>query len=377
MCVCVYVHVREGGELDMENEESMAAYLQGELTLRDFVWPEDQRQACMFEEQGTRSIPEVDLGSHQQQELTTQVVLAAKQVGCFRVINHGVPLGLLHRLHVLSSRFFKLPLPSKQRARRFAGELTGYNCGNPSHMANKWWNEGLQVEFDPSCRVVLPLANKVGLPDSEAAALREALVEYYQYIGRLAKFLFESLMAGLGVDSSSLHMFEDDTLSYLRFNHYPPCPQPDLTLGLSAHTDPNPLTILHEDIGGLQVLWDGKWVSVKPKEGSLIVIIGDILQIWSNDGYESVMHRAALNSRESRLSIGFFYYPRADTLISPLKETVDENRPARYKEATCIEIKMNTFNRYARSKSSNETPLTSLGDYRILSLDDENFSPPS
>lgn len=68
--------------------------------------------------------------------------------------------------------------------------------------------------------------------------------------------------------------------SVVRFNYYPPCPQPSLTLGLGAHSDPHLLTILHQDlVGGLQICKDGLWMAVKPKPNALVVNIGDALQV--------------------------------------------------------------------------------------------------
>lgn len=67
----------------------------------------------------------------------------------------------------------------------------------------------------------------------------------------------------------------------LRVNFYPRCPQPDLTLGLSSHSDPGGLTILlpDDDVPGLQVLKDEKWVTVKPIPNAFIVNIGDQIQV--------------------------------------------------------------------------------------------------
>lgn len=67
----------------------------------------------------------------------------------------------------------------------------------------------------------------------------------------------------------------------LRVNFYPRCPQPDLTLGLSSHSDPGGLTILlpDDDVAGLQVLKDEKWVTVKPIPNAFIVNIGDQVQV--------------------------------------------------------------------------------------------------
>jgi isopenicillin N synthase-like dioxygenase len=69
-------------------------------------------------------------------------------------------------------------------------------------------------------------------------------------------------------------------------HYYPPCPEPDATMGLVTHTDPGALTVLVQDsTGGLQVKHtgqDGKsyWVDIDPVPGSLVINVGDLLQVY-------------------------------------------------------------------------------------------------
>jgi len=63
-------------------------------------------------------------------------------------------------------------------------------------------------------------------------------------------------------------------------NFYPPCPQPHLALGLPPHSDIGLLTFLIQNgIGGLQVKHDNKWMNVNPLPNSLVVNIGDQLEV--------------------------------------------------------------------------------------------------
>ena len=84
---------------------------------------------------------------------------------------------------------------------------------------------------------------------------------------------------GLGLECG----YFDNDLSgsmLLSVNHYPPCPEPSLTLGITKHSDPNLITILlQDDVCGLQVFKNGKWVAVEPFPDAFVVNIGYQLQV--------------------------------------------------------------------------------------------------
>ena len=97
----------------------------------------------------------------------------------------------------------------------------------------------------------------------------------------LARQVLELLTEGLGLEPGCFNQYsESEHMTSMRFNFYPPCPEPSLAIGLRAHTDPHLLTILHQDkIPGLQVQVQDKWVTVKPREDCLVVNIGDLFQV--------------------------------------------------------------------------------------------------
>ena len=76
-----------------------------------------------------------------------------------------------------------------------------------------------------------------------------------------------------------LKKFQDGS-QLMVVNCYPPCPQPDLTLGMPPHSDYGFLTLLLQDeVKGLQIQLQDKWVTVDPIPGSFVVNVGDHLEV--------------------------------------------------------------------------------------------------
>lgn len=73
----------------------------------------------------------------------------------------------------------------------------------------------------------------------------------------------------------------DRPVKQARFNFYPPCLRPDTVLGVEAHSDELSLTILlqDEEVEGLQVFKDVKWVKVPIIPHALVVNLGDQTQV--------------------------------------------------------------------------------------------------
>lgn len=98
-------------------------------------------------------------------------------------------------------------------------------------------------------------------------------------VSDLAQKLAEILAEKMGQESTYFKENCVPSSCYLRMNHYPPCPISEIS-GLMPHTDSDFLTILHQDqVGGLQLVKDGKWFAVKPNPEALIINIGDLFQV--------------------------------------------------------------------------------------------------
>lgn len=104
--------------------------------------------------------------------------------------------------------------------------------------------------------------------------------------------------------------------------------------GLGVHTDMSCITIVNQDeIGSLQVRSkEGKWMNLKPCEGTLVVNVGDLLQAWSRRSSE---HRCVLKPLLGRLTLAFFWCFEDEKLIKALKEVVGEKKERAYRPFVC------------------------------------------
>ena len=64
-----------------------------------------------------------------------------------------------------------------------------------------------------------------------------------------------------------------------------------------------------------------------PAAGNLLMNVGDLLAIWTNDAWPSTLHRVvpmALGAAERRRSVAWFHYPDPDVVVTPLPAFVGD-----------------------------------------------------
>lgn len=169
-----------------------------------------------------------------------------------------------------------------------------------------------------------------------AATFKRVMTAYFDRLHGIALALLEVITANLGARPETLLPdFEPLHSSFLRLNYYPVLdPHPESgqqgvkaaetgNMGVHHHTDAGALTLLLQDeVGGLEIEQDGAWRPVPPIAGTLVVNIGDIVQVWSNDRYRAPLHRVVASRDRDRYSLPYFFNPDYAAHYAPLPEAV-------------------------------------------------------
>lgn len=280
-------------------------------------------------------IPTID--ASRLEEAATLAVLerACREWGFFHVVHHGIPADLTRSLRREMRAFFAQPCAAKRALSRTADDPWGYFDRELTKNTRDWkeiFDLGPQDEGGRRPR--WPAA----LPGFEPA-----LCAFYAACEGLAFELLAAISRNLGTPPGHLaRAFRPVHSSFLRLNHYPVCPEPARPdgastpsrgfLGVNHHTDAGALTLLlQDDEPGLEVLRDGRWHLVEPRRDTLVVNIGDIVQVWSNDRYRASLHRVRANAARERFSAPFFFCPAYRVDYAPLPTTVDARHPSRYR----------------------------------------------
>ncbi|XP_061351728.1 jasmonate-induced oxygenase 2-like [Gastrolobium bilobum] len=268
-----------------------------------------------------------------------QISEACNEWGFFQVVNHGISPELMDMARETWRQFFHLPMEVKQKYANSPKTYEGYGSRlGIEKGAILDWSDYYYLHHLP---LSLKDYNKwPSLPPS----CREVFDEYGRELVKLCGRLMKVMSINLGLEEDYLQnaFGGEDIGACLRVNFYPKCPKPELTLGLSSHSDPGGMTLLLPDdqVHGLQVRRGDNWITVKPAPHAFVVNIGDQIQVLSNAIYKSVEHRVIVNPNKERVSLAFFYNPKSDIPIEPAKELVEPDRPALYTAMTFDEYRL-------------------------------------
>lgn len=238
------------------------------------------------------NVPLIDLSFFDPTRRTStreSIARACRDWGAFHVTNHGVPLSLLTAIRRVGRAYFSdCSMPEKLRYACSTAASEGYGSKMLATSDQKQDDAVAQVldwrdYFDHH---TLPLSRRN--PDrwpEFSPDYRDTVARYSDEMKILAQKLLALISESLGLRASCIEDAVGEFYQNITISYYPPCPEPDLTLGLQSHSDMGAITLLiQDDVEGLQALKSGdgggdQWVTVEPLSDAVLVLLGDQTEV--------------------------------------------------------------------------------------------------
>ncbi|KAI2812622.1 hypothetical protein CBS115989_10269 [Aspergillus niger] len=306
-----------------------------------------------------------------RQQVAHALVKACQDVGFVYIVNHSLPGSVLDEAFDWMRRFFELSSEDKMRAPHPEGWAVhrGYSwpgLEKVSQVMSTGDDEDARKKLRevPDVKEIYDIGSEENsvqpnqwLPEETLPGYRNFMVQFYWKCNKVGSEILHALAAGLDLeDGCYLTKKHSGHNNQLRLLHYLPVPAEELeterTARCPAHTDWSSITMLfQDDCGGLEVediSRPGTFVPAAPLKHAIIMNIGDLLQMWSNDRLRSTNHRVRLpqlpdrfegpnRMTRERYSIPYFMSPDPDMIIECIPSCMSEAYPAKYKPTTQAE----------------------------------------
>ncbi|KAG2326610.1 hypothetical protein Bca52824_009338 [Brassica carinata] len=313
-----------------------------------YIWPEPDRPIFTKFDKLTKpkqnlKLPIIDitelLGPNRSHVLQT-IAEACENYGFFQVVNHGMEGDVSRNMIEVCKKFFELPY--EERSKYMTADMSApVRCGTSFNQSKDnvfCWRDFLKLSAHP-------LPDYLPYWPSSPTDFRSLAAIYAKETKDMFDKMVKAILESLEIDGDG-----DDAAEELKagsqlvvVNCYPPCPQPELTLGMPPHSDYGFLTLLlQDDVEGLQIMYRDEWVTVDPIPGSFVVNVGDHLE---QRRYKSVLHRVLVNSTKPRISVASLHSFPFTSVVKPSPKLTDEHNPPQY-----MDTDFDTFLQYISSR---------------------------
>jgi isopenicillin N synthase-like dioxygenase len=271
----------------------------------------------------TLDLRRLDAGAAERASFLRDLRAAARDVGFFYLVGHGIEDELVGKVSSLSRRFFALPAADKLAIEMVnSPHFRGYNRAGFEHTRGKPdWREQLDVGSEKSALPFdrsAPAWTRLRGPNQWPAALPElkpTLLAYQEQATALAIRLLRAFAAALDQpDDAFAPIYSPAPHQLLKLIRYPGRSPDEGDQGVGPHKDSGFVSILLQDEeAGLQVEGDDGWIDAPPIPGTFVINIGEILEMASNGYLRANVHRVVSpRPGVDRYSIAFFLGARLD-----------------------------------------------------------------
>jgi isopenicillin N synthase-like dioxygenase len=291
------------------------------------------------------ALPLIDVGALRGEDkleiarLASELGTAARDIGFFRICNHGISSELICATYAAAEQFFALAEEEKQRY--YIGKSLNHRGYVPFSERGDYTDEvhrnyeafdlGLDLpKDDPDFLAGNLVLGPNVWPD--IPGFQSVVSCYYAAVAQLGRTICSALELFLGLSKGAITDQMSKPMSQLRLLHYvrPGGVTDHASVNMGAHTDYECLTLLHTRNEGLQVMTTADhWIDVPVDPDVYVVNIGDMMEAWTNGILRSTPHRVVNRSSE-RFSMPYFVAANHDTVIKPFPELSRDGQNSRY-----------------------------------------------
>ncbi|MFH6564432.1 isopenicillin N synthase family dioxygenase [Pseudomonas kulmbachensis] len=278
------------------------------------------------------ALPTLDLSlldgtAAQRQGFLEDLRHAARDVGFFYLTGHGIDSELLQQVQDHARRFFALQDRDKTAVGMInSPHFRGYNRAASEITRGK---PDLREQFDLGAeREVLPTTDnspywaRLQGPNQWPQALptlKPLLLDWQQAMTAMSLRLLRAFAQALALGPEAFdQLYGDKPNEHIKLMRYPGQASDESNQGVGAHKDSGFLSFLLQDQqAGLQVeIEEGRWIDALPRANTLVVNIGELLELATNGYLRATVHRVLSPAKGSeRLSIAFFLGAQLDAVV--------------------------------------------------------------
>ena len=234
--------------------------------------------------------------------------------GTCYLINHGIDLELCNDLQRLSKEFFALSLEEKEEISMLKSpQFRGYSKEGGEYTAgSKDYREQIDAGSDKEAlnwNESSPIWMRIQGPNlfpKQIPQLRDKFNAWFEQTSKATLNLLKGFAMALELPEDSFDkLYGENSYAHAKLLRYPPSFDGN-TQGVGSHKDGGLITfVLQDSESGLQGLLNGEWIDVPPMEGSVVVNIGEFLELATIGYLKATIHRVNLTPNE-RFSIAYF-----------------------------------------------------------------------
>ena len=268
-------------------------------------------------------------GPRGRHEFATQLGTAFEQTGFAILVEHNISPELLATAYSQAQQVFSYPdevltkyeTPSNGRQTGFTSK--GVERAKNSQVPDLKRFLHIRRTLPPGHPRLADPAYVPNLwPDAEAPQFRPVMNQLFAELDTTSNEVGLALDHHLGYPSGTIPGMTANGEALLRVLHYMPLTADSSGLRAEQHEDINLYTLLPAATGsGLEVMnLIGEWVPVNEQPGSIVVNVGDMLQMLTKGRLRSTTHRVvnpidpALRAQH-RYSMPFFVHPRGEVVL--------------------------------------------------------------